>query len=118
MRKKWTRREFTQAGLVLGGIGLPSPQLAPDPRELLRAAADEIIPETDGMPAASSVGVLEYLDGVLAQYPEIDRQFQSGLPSLETISQRKFGMGFLSLSPAQRVEAMAELETSSADFFA
>lgn len=139
MKIKWTRREFLETSLigtiVVSGqairvFGAPlvqiqpqrekkaAPALAANLREVLRAAADEIIPAGDGVPAASEVGTLEYLDGILRQSLSLTREFRSGLPALETISRKRFKKGFPRLSRADRVKALSELEKAEPRFFA
>lgn len=139
MKKKWTRREFVETSLigaiVLSGQGIrfvgaplvelqsqseknPWPVLASDLRKVLRAAADEIIPKSDGMPAASGVETLRYLDGVLWQSPTIRREFQLGLRALEAVSRDGFKKSFLKLSRANRVKALTEFEKAQPTFFA
>ena len=136
-REKWTRREFGAAGLMgaaaVSGhffplVGLPliqeskprkksEPALAPPLGEILRCAADELVPAADGMPAASAVGTLEYLDGVFRGSPEIVREFQSGLPAIESISRQRFQKGFVALTGEQRARVLSELEKSDPAFF-
>jgi hypothetical protein len=128
MKKKWTRRKFLETSLISsvvigGGVATgttraiathketPSaPGLDRRQRELLRAAMDEIIPTGDGMPAASEVGGLEYLDQLARKAPAIQRQLGKSLASLEEISRKQLAKDFLSLSRAQRVEALRQLE--------
>lgn len=133
MRKKWTRRRFLATGvkssLVVGSgaIGGASASalvaiqkaaptatgLSSSERETLKAAMDEIIPATDGMPAASAGGGVEYLVRLAAQDPAIRRDLQKSLAALETLSRQKFGAAFASLSPPQRVDALRALEQQS-----
>lgn len=122
MKNKWTRREFLGATLVttasIGVVGVDS--LIVDGsigRQLLRAAMDEIIPSNDGMPAASQVGGMEYLERIAAQDLQLRHEFDEGLATLDRVSRAQFKEGFMQLSPDQRVRALSELETTAAPGF-
>ncbi len=97
----------------------PSPPgFDPHARDTVRAAMDEIVPATDGMPAASEVGGVEYLERLVGQTSELKRGFEKGLAALEEVSLKRFKKDFLSLRRSERVEALAELEKQAApDFF-
>jgi hypothetical protein len=89
-------------------------------REQLQAAAilaDFILPASGGAPAASALGVPDFIDEwVSAPYPDQvkDRPIVlDGLNDLSWQAQRRFGVGFLAATPAQRSEIMAGLPTSS-----
>ncbi len=136
MKRNWTRRKFLEASLtgsiIAGGgvvIGVVPPEAgaegphAPETdapsalgldghrRELLRATMDEIIPAGDGMPAASAVGSMDYLDRLMSQSPEVKKDLEKSLGAVEELSRKQFGQGFVSLSRADRVEALKKLET-------
>lgn len=140
MRKKLTRRKFLESSLrgslMMGGGAMarfnpgtlearpqktksrPSSTLDAGARETLRAAMDEIIPAMDGMPAASAVGSLEYLEGLFRQTPRLKQEFETGLSALDALSQKRFRKHFLKLSRAERVETLKELEKQPAlNFF-
>jgi hypothetical protein len=135
VKKIWTRRKFLETSVggsilvgsaAVAGVGSPLVRLVPQEKELsssefdshqrklLRAAMDEIIPASDGMPAASEVGGVEYLDRLARQIPKLKREFQKGLAALEEASRKRFQKNFLRLSRAERVEALAELEKRTA----
>lgn len=130
MRRKWTRRKFLEGGLKgsiairAGGVAAapvaaaagPAPQTSKraivpplQTRELLRAAMDEIVPASDGMPAASEVGCLEYFDKLFRSTPALQRRFEQGTALIERIATR-FEKGFTSLARAERIEVLRELE--------
>ncbi len=135
MKNKWTRREFLGATLVttasIGVVGVDSlivdgsigvkkrifPTFDSNVRQLLRAAMDEIIPSNDGMPAASQVGGMEYLERIAAQDLQLRHEFDEGLATLDRVSRTQFKEGFMRLSPDQRVRALSELETTAAPGF-
>ncbi len=131
MRNKWTRRRFLETGLrssILVGssavtvfvpeklrassqVQQPSAQaFDPPTRELFRAAMDEIIPAGDGMPAASEVGGVEYLDRLAGQSPEVKKALEGSLAALEELTRKEFGKPFVSLSRGDRVKSLKKLE--------
>jgi hypothetical protein len=129
---KFTRRRFLETALagpaVVGAAAeatkgqarkppvsaaLDSPQ-----RESLRAAMDEIIPASDGMPAASAVGGIEYLERVSRQDASIKADLEQALDALARWSESRFHEAFASISPAQRIETLTTLETQSPMVFA
>jgi len=132
MPHKFTRRRFLEAALagpaVIGakaevkqGQALKPPastSLGPEQREALRAAMDEIIPSSDGMPAASAAGGLEYLERVCQQELEIRMDLQQVLNVLGQLSEATLHTAFADISSAQRVEILTELETQSPEVFA
>ncbi len=98
------------------GAGAATPPLAPSQLRVLRAAMDEIIPAADGMPAASAVGGVAYLDR-LARQAQFKKQFEGVLAALGEASRRLFGKSFLALPRAERVTALAELEKAVPESF-
>jgi hypothetical protein len=83
-------------------------------RKLLRAAADEIIPATDGIPAATQVGAVEYIEVLLGKLPEIQKQVLAALTQIEEIGVSRFKLPFDQLTSAQRVRALQAFEKESA----
>jgi len=132
MYGRFTRRTFLETALagpaVIGvaagakeGEALQQPgaaALAPQSREFLRAAMDEIIPARDGMPAVSDAGGLEYLERVSQQEPQISTDLQQALDALARLSESRLHAAFTSVSSAQRVETLAALEAQSPEVFA
>ena len=126
MKKKWTRRKFLRSSIALGGAAVvplcgtaqpaapPSKASSPasfdrSERELLRAAMDEIIPASDGMPSASEAGGLEYLDRV-ARDPEIKNALSGSLAALQDLSRNLFKKDFVTLERADRVRVLARMD--------
>ena len=127
VKKPWTRRQFLgaslagplvlrQAAAARSSAPAASP-LTPAMLEDLRAAVDEIIPASDGMPAASEVKSVEYLTGVATRNREFRSQLQGSLKGLRQIARQRFGKGFALLTPAQRVEALRAFESKNAASF-
>ena len=137
--KNLTRRKFLETGLKgslvigSGGVvpGLAQAEVSPNPpkRDLLvsgfsqhdhgvlGAAMDEIIPATDGMPAASEVGGVEYLVHLFGQISDLKMTFKRGVAQLVEISRRRYKEDFLHLSRPQRVAVLEELEKQSPQGF-
>jgi len=136
--KKWSRRKFLEAG-VAGSIvvgraakaGLSFVQEEGRTREPLSAAAalgareqklllsvmDEIVPAGDGMPAASEVGGLDYLNRLARRDRQVAKDLRASLEALEALGQERFQGSFLSLGPERRVELLAALEQQSGNSF-
>ena len=138
MKKKWTRRKFLETGLkgsVIVGAGAvgaatrsslisaernqpPDSPFGRGNRETLRAAMDEIIPASDGMPAASEAGGVEYLERVARETPRIRKNLVTALSALEKSSQKHSRTAFASLPRETRVEALKDFEIESPQDFA
>jgi hypothetical protein len=77
-------------------------------RAIATALCDLIIPADEKSPAASSVGVVEFIDEwISAPYPQQRADREIVLPGLEWIdaeAQKRFKKGFASISDAQRAE--------------
>jgi hypothetical protein len=131
MKREWTRRRFLETSLkgsmlaggsVAAGVTRPAgmscgerPASGPSglnarQQELLRVTMDEILPASDGMPAASEVGGVEYLDRIARENPKIRQELEKSLGALATLSRRQFGKDFVSLGHRDRVEALKNLE--------
>jgi hypothetical protein len=134
---RWSRRKFLETG-VFGAIsvtgtratrffsaqerGTESQKTAESTfgqrhRNLLRVSIDELIPAGDGMPAASEVGGVEYLDHLAGENEQVARELRASLNALEEISELHFKASFLSLSPELRVEALIAFEQKDPNSF-
>ena len=119
---RWTRRQFLEtssgtAALVTFIQPATAAVFTPDERAALAAAMDEIIPAADGMPAATQVGGIEYLERVPLQLPGLLDQFRQGLAKLDAESRQRSGQPFRQLSRAERVEILKALERHAPDIF-
>jgi hypothetical protein len=80
--------------------------LDPSQRATAAALCDTIIPADEKGPAASSVGVVDFIDEwISAPYPghgDDRRTVTSGLAWLNTESQKRFGNDFVNLVPRQK----------------
>jgi hypothetical protein len=133
--KRWSRRKFMKAGVVasIAISGGPAATLSSThaegrtrnlrtaletrERELLRVAMDEIIPAGDGMPAASEVDGVDYLDQLASRDKQTAKELRESLAALEGLSKKDFEVSFLSLSHKQRVESLSSLEKREAGAF-
>ena len=133
--KKLTRRKFLEAGvfssMVISGVDsarvfypyaetkLDSPESSTGvfnghERDLLRLAMDEIIPAADGMPAASEVDSVRYVEQLAGRNTNLAKRLLRSLRALENLSQKR---SFLTLAQKQRAEVLARLEREDAKAF-
>jgi len=96
----------------------PSAGLRAEERSVLRSAIDLIIPASDGMPAASEVGSLEYLEQLARDHSEVRGELETGVSSLTRLSVASLGDPFTGLSPHERVRALSEMEKRTPREFA
>jgi hypothetical protein len=96
--------------------------LTKEQRATAAALCDLIIPADDVSPAASSVGVVDFIDEwISAPYPEhaVDRKtVLDGLAWIDQEAQRRFNKPFAALSAAQMSAIADELTGDAAAFFA
>jgi hypothetical protein len=97
-----------------GGAVQPSSALSEAHRKLLRAAADEIIPDVDGALAATQAGATDYIETLLGKVPDLQKQAQAALTRLEAITKARHKQPFDQLSSAERVKLLQTFEKESA----
>jgi hypothetical protein len=133
MKKKWTRRRFLATGLKgsivmsssAAAVGRPAPLSPPQvgaqaaglgrmETDTLLAAIDEIIPAAEGMPAASAVGGVEYLDRLARQTPSIKSQLEGCLRTLDSVSRKRYGKAFTEIPSEDRIAALRAMEMQDA----
>ena len=90
--------------------------LTDDQMALLTAVVDRIIPQSDGMPGASEMGLPNFIEGVLVAQTPLRRLFIEGLAQIEIAAARSGG-SFGDLSGEGQDSALREVETSNAGFF-
>ena len=128
----WTRRDFLATGLA----STASPSLvleieaAPAKRDpsvgtltesetrTLKAAIDEIIPASDGMPSASEAGGVDYIRKLVEQEPTMSGDLRRSLAALDKSASEKFKKPFDQIDRESRIELLASLEKSSPHVFA
>lgn len=136
--KMWSRRKLMKGGIVASiamnggtaarlfsahdgrrtqnlGTATAEPELRE--RDLLRVTMDEIIPAGDGMPAASEVGGVDYLEQLASRDKQTAKELRESLSALERLSKKRFNGSFLSLSHEQRMESLSSLEKEDAGAF-
>jgi Gluconate 2-dehydrogenase subunit 3 len=138
MNRRWTRRRFLETGLkgsILVGSAttgtFPATKAAAEPqtrppvsglgqaqRELLRAAMDQIIPAGDGMPAASEVGGVDYLDRLSRHDSDIRADLERSLTAVQQLCRQQQGNDFTAISQEARLETLKRLEKQQPDTFA
>lgn len=79
--------------------------------ETLIAIVDEIIPASNGMPAASEVGALNYFALLAAEQRSLPETLQRGVAAVDDLSQERFENSFSSLSKERRILILSELES-------
>jgi hypothetical protein len=107
-----TRRTFigTAAVIVLTPVADGASEQALAHRRTLRAAADRIIPAHGKMPAASSVGAVEYLEALSARDEDVGRRLATALTAL--------GPSFAGSPETEQIGALEKLEKADAASFA
>lgn len=120
------RRDAIQRVAIMMGGALTVPSLAmalenhqasgtsafnADQMRLVAEVADTIIPRTK-TPGAKDAKVQQFISDVVNDcYNEGDRKmFMEGLNGLQDNCRKRFGKGFETLTPAQRIEALKGLE--------
>jgi len=135
--KIWSRRKFLEAGVISsiamssGAASISSAQgkkvgqtqdsATATPRvkagDLLAAAIDEIIPASDGMPAASEVGGVDYLRGLSVRDAKTGGAIEQTLGAIENLSQNQFHTSFVLLSREQRLAVLTAMDKQDAGNF-
>jgi hypothetical protein len=130
----WSRRKFSKAVISLqalvaaGALNIPfgcstkedqseSKILSPSLKKFLQLAMDEIIPGTDKMPAASEVQGVQYIFGVLEEYPNLVEGFKQILSELEHQSELSEGDSFKNLNRDSRITVLKQYESKKPDSF-
>lgn len=126
----WTRRKFLSASAaapITAPVALDlvttieaaprettsSGALSEQERNVLHAAMDEIIPASDGMPAASEAGGLQYLKRIAAEDAGVVDDIRKSLAALNKCSEQLFEKAFDRLEREARVAALTKLETAA-----
>ena len=107
-----TRRTFigTAAVIMLAPVADVASEQAAATRATLRAAVDRIIPARGKMPAASSVGAVEYLEALSARDQDIRQRLSKVNAAL--------GPSFADGSENEQVSALENLEKADPPSFA
>jgi len=106
------------AGTLAGSLvesGAPG-EFSGSDRGNLAAAMDALIPASDGMPSASMIGGVDYLQSLAWQYPDIGEHVGQFLRALAEKSSQ-FHEKVADLKRDQLVQVMAAMEKSDAQLF-
>ncbi len=104
---------FSPAPLLGGSFGA-------NEKRILRAAIDTLIPAAAGMPAASEIGGVGYVDRVTAADAKIRALLSDGLRAVDTHCRTATGVEFAASRPDQQRDALSHFERADtpAGFFA
>src|SRR5438128_2558379 len=94
----------------------PSPLIALNSYEgrLAEAVFDQLFPAGSSWPAASAMGVVDYLDRALAgPYHELAETYRVGLAAIDKAARVQYGAPFASCAPGQQAELLGGLERGS-----
>jgi Gluconate 2-dehydrogenase subunit 3 len=118
MNMRASRRQFLAATAALPLIGIEVrgavSAFTQEERGALRAAMDEIIPARDGMPAASEIGGVAYLERIAAGDADVAKELHEALRRLQGVSEQPFDQ----LEQDARVAALKKWEAQDANQFA
>ena len=92
------------------GGALQNSVFSPEQRQWLVVVTDQIVPDGDGMPSASSVGAVGYIEVVLREVPELREAVMAALDWLGKSSKANFQKELSQLGSPQLVESLKELE--------
>ena len=128
----YSRREFLirSAGIavvlpsgmrVLGFLDLrtntSSAGLTRENLKLLATVMDEITPQSEGMPSASAVGGVAYLEQLSWQYTNVLEEIKDFLRVVQETSQKKLGVEFGTLEQQRRTALLKDIEKSRPKLF-
>lgn len=87
-----------------------SGNLLPRHAVVAEAAAARIFPTTS-TPGATEAGVANYIVRLLAEaYPELAPHYRAGCRALNRHAKRRFGLGFVKISPGDQDAVLADFE--------
>src|SRR5579863_3991634 len=109
---------FSKWGFACGHLGNAALQIKPaayhpqfftaDEYALVERLADIIIP-SDATPGAKEAGVAEFIDFMVANDPEVQYSFRTGLTWLNAHAERNAGGQFMTLSAEQQTSLLEPL---------
>tara|TARA_Y100001960_G_C14773065_1_gene881346 strand:+ start:83 stop:541 length:459 start_codon:yes stop_codon:yes gene_type:complete len=85
--------------------------------DLMRKAAECLIPKKDSMPSASEIGAAEYIDANLQTSPKSRKLVLQGIQEIE-IKSMTTGTEFKNLGFNERTMILKQIEESNPPFFA
>jgi hypothetical protein len=106
---------------VLGFLDLPtnppSSRLTRENLNLLAAAIDEIIPQSDEMPSASAAGGVAYLEQLGWQYTNVLEEIRDFLRVVQQTSQKELRVEFGALEQERLTAVLKDIEKSRPKLF-
>jgi hypothetical protein len=85
--------------------------------KLLATVMDEITPQSEGMPSASAVGGVAYLEQLSWQYTNVLEEIKDFLRVVQETSQKKLGVEFGTLEQQRRTALLKDIEKSRPKLF-
>jgi hypothetical protein len=86
-------------------------------QSLLTAALNCIIPEEGNMPGAGDLGVIEFIEKLVAPDPKLRRLVNEGLPQIVIAASVQSGQDFVELDKDGQNEALKEVQAQQPVFF-
>lgn len=118
MSMSWSRRKFIATTAAVPLIAIETRAAQPVFQEwerlTLHAAMDEIIPASDGMPAASEAGGIPYFERIASQDADVANEIRNALVTLRAQTAQPFHQ----LDHGARIAALKELESREPTQFA
>jgi hypothetical protein len=81
----------------------------PEEWQTVRVLSDLIIPRDDHSGSATDAGVPEFMDWILAEYPERQTQIRGGLAWLDRESASRFGRRFVECAPGEQTAVLDDI---------
>ena len=86
-------------------------------QSLLTAALNCIIPEEGSMPGAGDLGVIEFIEKLVAPDPKLRRLVNEGLSQIVVAASVQSGQEFVDLDKDDQNEALKEVQAQQPAFF-
>jgi hypothetical protein len=116
-----TRRSFLGVGVVGPALVTaiqPAAVIFEQPaKSTLKTVLDLMIPEADGMPSATQVGGLSYLEGLMQRDKDAAADITKGLAVVEAFSDRSFQKPFSALAQQDQIAVLKEMESAALGVF-
>ena len=85
--------------------------------DLLREVINRLVPAEEEFPAAGDLGLVSYIDTVVAESGALKSLFLAGLTHIEITASGTLGKDFGSLSPGEKDQVLTLVEQRQPDFF-
>ena len=87
-------------------------------QSLLTVALNCIIPEEGNMPGAGDLGVIEFIENLVAPDPSLRRLVNEGLSRIVVAASMHYSQEFVELDKDGQNEALKEVQAQQPEFFA